>query len=269
MSIRHYNPRRKRRGGITPKARNFLYASVIFTILLQISYPLIEGEALRVVTIATIYAGAFAMVLHGHLSYGLKYSSRYLPIAFLFGLGIEALGLHTGWPFGVYEYSPTLGPDLFGVPLVVPFAWVMMIHPALTAARRVSNSWVWLYGGAIMAAWDLFLDPLMVGAGRWTWEVNGSHVPFTPEIPLSNLFGWLLAGITIVAMMHLVLPRERRKETASLAAVDALLVWTLFSGIVGNLFFFDRPGLAVFGGFILGALLTPYFFSSWLGNKDS
>jgi putative membrane protein len=269
MSIRHYNPRRKRRAGIAPKARNFLYASVLATILLQISYPLIEGEALRIVTIATIYVGAFSMVLHGHLSYGFKYSSRYFPIAFLFGLGVEALGLHTGWPFGVYEYSPTLGPDLFGVPLVVPFAWVMMIHPALTAARRVSSSWVWLYGGAIMAAWDLFLDPLMVGAGRWTWEVDGSHLPFTPDIPLSNLFGWLLAGITIVALLHLILPRERRKESASLAAVDALLVWTLFSGIIGNLFFFDRPGLAVFGGFILGVLLTPYFFSSWLGNKDS
>jgi hypothetical protein len=62
MSIRHYNPRRKRRSGITPKSRNFLYASVLLTILLQISYPLIEEEALRIVTIATIYVGAFAMV---------------------------------------------------------------------------------------------------------------------------------------------------------------------------------------------------------------
>ena len=266
MSIRHYNPRRKRRGGITPKARNFLYASVIFTILLQISYPLIEGEALRVVTIATIYAGAFAMVLHGHLSYGLKYSSRYLPIAFLFGLGIEALGLHTGWPFGVYEYSPTLGPDLFGVPLVVPFAWVMMIHPALTAARRVSNSWVWLYGGAIMAAWDLFLDPLMVGAGRWTWEVPGSHVPFMPEIPLSNAFGWLLSGMALIALLHLALPRERRKQSASYTAVDIFLIWTWFAGVVSNIFFFDRPGIAFLFGACFGLFLAPYLFSRWLGR---
>jgi putative membrane protein len=78
----------------------------------------------------------------------------------------------------------------------------------------------------------------------------------------------MLAGLVIVGLLHLVLPRERRKVGASLAAVDALLVWTLFAGFVGNLFFFDRPGLAFFGSAILGALLIPYFFSSWLGNKD-
>ena len=88
MSIRHYNPRRGRRGGISPKARNFLFLLVGLTILLQISYPLIHGTALRIVTIATVYIAAFAMVLHGHLSYGAKYSTRYLPITALFGLGI-------------------------------------------------------------------------------------------------------------------------------------------------------------------------------------
>ena len=268
MSIRHYNPRRRRRGGISPKARNFLGALVALIILLQISYPLIEGESLRIVTIATVLVAALAMVVHGHLSYGIKYSSRYLPITFAFGLGIEVLGVHTGWPFGVYEYDTSLGVQLFGVPLVVPFAWVMMVHPCLCAARRIAGNWVFLYGGALLAAWDLFLDALMVGAGRWTWEVDGAHAPFTPDIPLSNAFGWLLAGLVIVGILNIVLPKERRKEAASLAAVDALLLWTLFGGFVGNLFFFDRPGLAFFGTVIMGGLLTPYFFSSWLGNKD-
>ena len=268
MSIRHYNPRNRRRRGTSPKSRNILFALIGLTIALQISYPLIDGNALRVVTLATVYAGAAAMVVHGHLSYGFKYSSRYLPIAFLFGLGIEILGVNTGWPFGVYEYDSSLGFALFGVPIVVPFAWVMMIHPALTAARRVTTSWVFIYGGALLAAWDLFLDPQMVSAGRWTWVVDGAHVPFTPDVPLSNAFGWLLSGLVITALLHIVLPRERRKESATLAAVDALLLWTLFSGVVGNLFFFDRPGLAIFAGIIFGALLTPYFYSSWLGNKD-
>jgi len=269
MSIRHYNPRRRRRGGISPQARNFLFLLVGATIFLQVSYPLIHGDALRIVTIATVYVGALSMVLHGHLSYGVKYSTRYLPVTALFGLAIEILGVHTGWPFGVYHYDSSLGLALFGVPLVVPFAWVMMVHPALIAARRIAGNWVFLYGGALLAAWDLFLDPQMVAAGRWKWEVTGSHVPFTPDIPLSNAFGWLLAGLVITGFLNLILPRERRKQAASLVAVDALLLWTLFAGFVGNLFFFHRPGLAFFGAVIMGALLTPYFFSSWLGNKDS
>ncbi|MFZ9100008.1 MAG: carotenoid biosynthesis protein [Candidatus Planktophila sp.] len=268
MSIRHYNPRRRRRSGISPIARNLLATFVGATILLQISYPLIDGEPLRLVTIATVVVCAIAMVLHGHFSYGFKYSSRYLPITYAFGLGVEALGVHTSWPFGVYEYDASLGPQLFGVPLVVPCAWVMMVHPCLCAARRIAGNWVFLYGGALLMAWDLFLDPQMVAAGRWTWEVTGAHAPFTPDIPLSNPFGWLLAGVFISSLLNRVLPRERRKEGASLRAVDALLLWTLFGGVVGNLFFFDRPGLAIFAGVIMGSLLTPYFFSSWLGSKE-
>ena len=268
MSIRHYNPRRRRRAGISIQARNFLVGLVALTIALQISYPLIDGEALRIVTIATVVAGALAMTVHGHFAYGFKYSTRYLPITFTFGLLVEILGVHTGWPFGVYQYDESLGIQLFGVPLVVPCAWVMMVHPALCAARRIAGNWVFLYGGALMMAWDLFLDPQMVAAGRWTWEVPGAHVPFTPDIPLSNAFGWLLAGIFIVGILNRVLPFERRKEGASLRAVDAILLWTLFSGFVGNLFFFDRPGLALFASAILGALLVPYFYSSWLGSKE-
>ena len=141
-------------------------------------------------------------------------------------------------------------------------------HPALVAARRVTPKWTFLYGGALLAGWDLFLDPQMVAAGRWTWEVTGSHIPFVPDVPLSNFFGWLLAGCAITALLNLVLPFERRKESASLRAVTLLLAWVLFSGFIGNLFFFDRPGLAFFATAVMGGLLTPYFFSSWLGSKE-
>lgn len=238
------------------------------TILMQIAYPLVDGEALRLLTITTVYFGAFAMVLHGHLSYGIKYSSRYLPFTFLAALAIETLGVHSGWPFGIYEYHSSLGLQIFGVPLVVPFAWVMMVHPALVAARRVTKAWVFLYGGALLAAWDVFLDPQMVDAGRWKWEVTGSHLPFAPTIPLSNSFGWLLAGFAMIGALNLILPRERRRESASLRAVDALLIWTLFAGFIGNLFFFNRPGIGCLGALLFGSLITPYLFSSWLGSKD-
>jgi putative membrane protein len=106
----------------------------------------------------------------------------------------------------------------------------------------------------------------MVAAGRWTWEVTGAHIPFVPDVPLSNFFGWLLAGCAIVSFLNLVLPFERRKESASLRAVTILLTWVLFSGFVGNLFFFDRPGLAFLGAFVFGAFATPFIFKNWLGE---
>jgi uncharacterized membrane protein len=266
MSIRHYSPRRNRRRGISSRSQFALNLTLGIAILLQISYPLLSGEALRVVTISTVYWGAGAMALHALLAFGARYAFTYLGIALSFGFLIELIGLKTGWPFGTYEYDPTLGPQLFDVPLVVPFAWAMIAHPILCAARRVAGNWVFLYGGFGLMAYDLFLDPQMVTAGRWKWEVTGSHVPFTPEVPLSNAFGWLLSGMALIAILHLVLPRDRRKVSASFITIDIFLIWTWFAGVVSNLFFFDRPGIAFIFGLTFGVVLAPYIFSRWLGR---
>jgi putative membrane protein len=117
-----------------------------------------------------------------------------------------------------------------------------------------------------MAAWDLFLDPQMVAANRWRWTFDGAHVPFQPEIPLSNTFGWLLTGMALIAILHQILPRDRRKSSASFGAVDVFLVWTFFAGIVSNLFFFHRPGTAFFGGIAFAVFFIPYSFSRWFGR---
>jgi putative membrane protein len=266
MSIRHYSPRRNRRRGISSRSQFALNLTLGIAILLQISYPLLSGEALRVVTISTVYWGAGAMALHALLAFGARYAFTYLGIALPFGFLIELIGLKTGWPFGTYEYDPSLGPQLFDVPLVVPFAWAMIAHPILCAARRVAGNWVFLYGGFGLMTYDLFLDPQMVTAGRWTWEVTGSHVPFTPEVPLSNAFGWLLSGMALIAILHLALPRDRRKVSASFITIDIFLIWTWFAGVVSNLFFFDRPGIAFIFGLTFGVVLAPYIFSRWLGR---
>ncbi len=266
MSIRHYSPRRNRRSGISLRSKTLLGIVLGIAIALQIIYPLIDGELLRVVTIATVYWAAGAMALHALLAYGARYVFTYLFITIVFALIVESVGVKTGWPFGTYEYDPSLGHTIAGVPYVVPFAWVMMAHPVLIAARRVAGNWGFLYGGYAMAAWDLFLDPQMVAANRWRWSFDGAHVPFQPEIPLSNTFGWLLTGMALIAILHQVLPRDRRKSSASFGAVDLFLTWTFFAGVVSNVFFFDRPGVALIGGIAFGLFFAPYAFSRWLGR---
>lgn len=266
MSIRHYTPRRRARGGASPLLIKVMGVALGLAILMQIAYPLVDGTTLQVITIASVYCAALAMFLHGIAAFGARYGWSLLGITLVFGFVIEQVGETTSWPFGEYTYSSTLGPKLLSVPLVVPFAWVMIAHPCLVAARRIGKSWVFLYGALLMTAWDLFLDPLMVSAGRWTWVVKGAHVPYQPEIPLSNTFGWLLSSIALMTILHFSTPRDRRKVGGSLIAADVMLFWTWFSGVVGNLFFFDRPGIALFSGAILGVLLTPYFFNRWVGR---
>jgi putative membrane protein len=261
MSLRQFNPRRNRRRGIAPGANRLLLTTLFATIALQISYPLLDGDALRLVTLITVYCAAAAMLLHALYSYGNRYFFTYLIVTFIFGFLIEEIGVRTSWPFGQYEYSDSLGIKLSHVPLVVPFAWIMMVHPVLVAARRVTSNWAFLYGGLLLMTWDLFLDPQMVSAGRWSWKFDGAHVPFQPEIPLSNAAGWLLSGMAIVGILHLALPRERRKQAASSMAVDIFLAWTWFAGVIGNIFFFHRPAIGLAVGTIFLLAFLPYLFA--------
>jgi putative membrane protein len=269
MSLRQFYPKRNTRRTISNQKLFLLYAIAAIAILLQISYPLLEEEPLRLVTIATVYWAAAAMVLHALLAYGATYALTFLGTTFFYALIIEQIGSKTGWPFGTYEYSGSLGYQIYGVPLVVPFAWVMMAHPILIAARKVTKNWVFLYGGIGLMAWDLFLDPQMVLAGRWEWSFTGAHVPFQSMIPLSNLFGWLLTGMGLIAILNSILKYDRRRTGTSTTVPDFFLIWCWFGGVVGNLFFFDQPGVAFSGGLVFGLFLIPYLFMLRFGPPDT
>lgn len=266
MSMRQFTPSANRRRGISSRSQNILFAALGLTILLQISYPFVYGETLRIITLAAIYSGALAMLLHAFYSLGWRYAITYFAITFLFSFSTAQIGVRTGWPFGTYTYDASLGYQIGGVPLVVPFIWLMIAHPVLVAARRVTQHWIFIYGGAAMMTWDLFLDPQMVAARRWTWTFTDGHLPFAPEIPISNGVGWLFAGMGLIALLHISLPRERRKQGAEFAAVDLFLGWTLFHGVISNLFFFHRPDIAFFAGAIFSLVLAPYAFARWLGR---
>jgi uncharacterized membrane protein len=268
MSIRQFVPRKNTRRDFSFQQTLPLYLVFLVALILQISYPLLEGEALRLVTLAVVYWGAGAMVLHAFYSYGIKFALWFLVITFTYSLIVEQIGHRTGWPFGIYQYDKSLAYQVFDIPLVVPFAWVMMAYPILIVARRITPRWVFLYGGLGLMIWDLFLDPQMVIAGRWSWEITGASVPFQPMIPLSNAFGWLLTGIGLMALLHRALPKERRKYGISTAIPDFFLLWTLFGGIVGNVFFFGYPKIGISVGLLMALYLAPYFIAQRVGRKD-
>ena len=109
------------------------------------------------------------------------------------------------------------GPMVLDVPLLIPLAWCMAAYPMLLLARRLgTRRWqVVLIGAWTITAWDLFLDPQMVGEGHWAFADPTPALPGSPGIPLTNYAGWFATGLLIFWVLdHLPRDRGRRPDAA-------------------------------------------------------
>jgi len=242
-------------------------------VLVQISYPLLSGDALRFVTVAGVLLFTAASVTDAAARWGARAAVGLVVVAGGGGLLAETAGVHTGFPFGEYVYAGTLGPQLLGVPVLVPMAWTMMAYPCLLLGRRLAavagdrgvarRVRVALAGGLALASWDLFLDPQMVQAGHWTWAHPTPALPGVPGIPLTNYAGWVLVAVLMVGLLDRVLPDPAPASAGAGEGVPAgLLAWTWLGSTVGNLVFFDRPWVAVYGGVVMGLFVGPYLLAT-------
>ncbi len=131
--------------------------------------------------------------------------------AFALGLAAEWTGTRTGFPFGAYRYTGLLRPAAGTVPLVVPLAWAAMGLPAYAVGAALARSRAGrIAAGAVaLTAWDLFLDPQMIGNGFWRWAHHGPY----QGVPLSNFAGWLLVSAVLMAVFE-GLPGPGLRSTA-------------------------------------------------------
>ncbi|TVR89396.1 MAG: carotenoid biosynthesis protein [Spirochaetaceae bacterium] len=179
----------------------------------------------------------------------------------LLGLLVEAIGTRTGFPFGVYRYTDRLQPQLLHVPLAIPAAWLMMMPPswAVSAALTGTSSGFAfvVVSAAAFTAWDLLLDPRMVGWGYWIWERPGRY---PGGIPFTNFVGWFLAAgfITALTAPHVPPPRAELSPVLLLVLVYGI-VWALET--LGQAFFWRMKASAALGGTVMGALSLAAFFA--------
>lgn len=266
MSIRHYTPKRKHRQGISVRKRNLLISLLVFAITAQVTTVIFSGSVRATATLISASTMALFSLIHAQFSYGNKYVSLYLLITTIFSLLVEALDVATGWPFGGIQFSNLLGPKILGVPLFVIVGWTMMAHPILVLARQISKHWIFFFGGLGLASWDLFLDPVMVKFGFWEWSPFTKSVPLEPSIPLSNTLGWLLSGMALMALLHQVLPKERRKGGIDFKLIVILLSLVWLTRMFSNIFILHNYGVAIMGGIGMGMLLIPLIYKSLLGD---
>ncbi|MFB7090496.1 carotenoid biosynthesis protein [Streptomyces sp. NPDC056296] len=258
----------RRRCGAGRRAAWLLAAAAV---LCQIPYPLVSGSQRDILTIVGVVAFCLASVLVAALRHGARGPLALFLVAGLGGLAVEAVGVRTGYPFGAYRYTDSLGPSVVSVPVVVPLAWMMMAWPALEAGRLLATrSWragsrlarvsTAVIGGWALASWDVFLDPQMVDAGHWSWSDPSPGLPGVEGVPLTNFIGWVAVSVVMIAVLdavtgHPVDPVAGVGRAGGPAVV--LYLWTYASSVMANLVFFGRPQVALVGGVLMGLVAVP------------
>lgn len=228
------------------------------TVLAQVGYPLTAGSARGAVTVVTVLLGTAFGVGHALLSRGPRWTALFFLAVLCGSAAAEVVGVATGWPFGAYRYTGSLGPQVAGVPLLVPLAWSMMAYPAWLAAVHLVRGRVArvLVAAWALAAWDVFLDPQMVSAGRWVWQDPDPALPGVPGVPVSNYLAWLLVGLALMAAIA-VLCGPGRPDRRADVPVLVFFLWTCAGSVVAHAAFLGLPGSALWGGLAMGLVALP------------
>lgn len=186
-------------------------------------------------------------------------------VVYVVSFASEFLGTTYGVPFGAYSYTALLGPKWFDkVPLLIPLSWFTMSWAVWVIARRWLQGWAAVFlGTALLVAWDLLLDPAMSKVtSYWVWGDVGSYY----GMPWSNLIGWAITGLILLALLNRLAPRPRTGFTFA--------IWVYWVNVFLPLGFclLNRYWLAAIaaGGMALGAwlLLVAGPFNNRL-KKDS
>ena len=277
------------------RATTLAWVLAAAVVAVQVAYPLLlsSHRALTASTVLAVLLFAAASLVSAAASHGVRAALALLLVAGGVGLAAESVGVATGVPFGAYAYAGSLGPQVAGVPVIVPLAWTMMAWPTLLAGRAVVAAvarrrpaapwararWLPVLPAAwALAAWDLYLDPQMVAAGHWAWQDPSPALPGVPGIPLTNFAGWLLVALVIQALLHAAVggpagARRRDRPSRSTPAARghgtrgppaALLAWTWLGSGLANLAFFSRPWVGLWGLAAMGAVVGPYLLPGLL-----
>lgn len=205
-----------------------------------------ERRVLALVVVASLFVCGLASAVYAHGRRAMFAASIIVILTFL----VEVVGSTTGFPFGSYDYTTALTPQLLDVPIIVSFAWagITLVAHGAYGAR------VMVMAGAI-TAWDAFLDPQMVDEGYWEWQpVSLAY----RGIPLVNYAGWLLTATITSLIAARLCGTARRTSTTLPRTVYATLA---VLSTIGFTFFFGDLVVAAVGGVAMGVFVVLSFKS--------
>ncbi len=113
-----------------------------------------------------------------------------IVVFFFGGMFVEWIGVHYGFPFGVYSYGDNLGPKVSGVPWFIGINWaVLTLICGIIASHLVGRKWLRILAGAgLMVFLDFFLEFSAPIFDFWAFE--------NEAVPIENYLAWF--GISVL-----------------------------------------------------------------------
>ncbi|HSW98317.1 MAG TPA: carotenoid biosynthesis protein [Candidatus Saccharimonadales bacterium] len=165
--------------------------------------------------LAVTYLPLALLVLHACWVLTVRRGLAFILLAAFVGWAAEAISLHYGTLFGgEYRYPTQAG--LFGVPFAIIAYWAIFIYSGywlVTTFRywlgkkkpdykQSSLALVFLLvlaDGLAVTAIDLFMDPISVRGGSWSWTHGGAYF----GVPVGNFVGWFFVAVAATSVFRL------------------------------------------------------------------
>lgn len=226
---------------------------------------LLHGAAFDVVL---TYLPLVLLVVHACWTFGIKRGSAFITLAGLVGFLAEAISLNHGTLFGsTYVYSSSEGLALLKVPVSIIAYWAIFIY---LGYWLVTSSAYWLgkmkpsraknplclllllvmADGLAVTAIDLFMDPISVKAGFWSWINGGPYF----GVPIGNFIGWFIITIIVTGLFRTF---EYYRPSESLERSHAVHLMPVFGYLLVGLSYlagaisYHLIGLAAIGTIIV------------------
>jgi len=213
----------------------------------------VQNEAFSLLSIELVLF-AFVQAMY---EIKVKNALLYFLISYLLGFIFEILGTNFGFPFGKYSYSELLGPKILGVPIAVPFVWFFITYLCFSITKRTNNKFIGFLIASLGAMnWDIFIDPMFVSYGYWSW--SSDYFPSLYGVPITNFLGWYLVSFIILYFFYIA-AKKNLTSTRDNSKLSYFIYLTLITdGILAN--FKLNHFFVMYFGIILGAIFLAFSF---------
>ena len=110
----------------------------------------------------------------------------------------------------------------------------------------------------------------MVQAGYWTWQDPQPSLPGIDTVPLTNLAGWLLAGLVLMSLLDALVVRTSVRDAPRIGPAAPLLAlgWMTLGGALAHAGWLGLPGSAAWGAALAVPVLVVLLVQHRRAGRD-